>query len=295
MFGHKKAARYWVIFPCFLDRLVFILEVCGRGEKAPSRRLLCWEITTLSEATIEEELVMLWAESLLLNVAFIRCWCVPYHIWKGTGGVGFWKYCRSTLRTHAVKLRCCSSPFLSFHVKSSGGFVPDCNLSRLPRTRSHFMCSQTQRVSLLVNLQCDKACNLIVALFPLSLPNIYSQCARGGHSTAVQSHPIPPWEEKDRLRLKDKSWVWSVRYIPGCSMRMCCLGLTDDEFMWQVGSVRADNENLNRCIALYFCCLSWTFSLCINYTLEGSWTHVYIADVFASLAAEMSSAPLCKY
>lgn len=39
----------------------------------------------------------------------------------------------------------------------------------------------------------------------------------------------------------------------------------------------------------------WMFSQCINDTLEGSWTHVYIADVFASLTTEMSSALLCKY
>lgn len=66
------------------------------------------------------------------------------------------------------------SPFLC--VKASGiyvGLQPLFLSSASSIYPSYFMCSQIQRVSLPVNLRCDKACNLIVALFPL-LTNIYS-------------------------------------------------------------------------------------------------------------------------
>lgn len=68
------------------------------------------------------------------------------------------------------------------------GLQPLLLSSASPPYPSHFMCSRIQRVSLPVNLRCDKACNLIVALFSLCSRQFTPLCQR----TVFHGRTIPP-------------------------------------------------------------------------------------------------------
>lgn len=100
----------------------------------------------------------------------------------------------------------------------------------------------------------------------------------------VLKHMVKMIEDFDTLR--DKCWARWVWFSRLSLFKDVILKMEPkvmhDEYLWQVLSD------------------DWLYEFVkshdlVNYTLEGTWTHVYIADVFASHPAEMSSALLCKY
>lgn len=111
-----------------------------------------------------------------------------------------------------------SSPFLC--VKASGGFTLDCNLCCSSPYPSLFMRPQTQRVGLLVNLWCDKACNLIVAPFPLCSQTFTPLCQRTTfHGCTIPSDsPGRRLKKKKKIRAEGQCAVilWVLRLIRVC-------------------------------------------------------------------------------
>lgn len=119
--------------------------------------------------------------------------------WKGMGK-WFWKCYWFISRTRVIKqYRNKGYEFSIPLCLSLGGIYmqPLLLSSDSSLYPSHFMCSHIQRVSLLVNLRCDKACNLIVALFPLWHRGVNVRAQRTTfHGRTIPSDP-PGRRKKD--------------------------------------------------------------------------------------------------
>lgn len=147
-----------------------------------------------------------WAEFLLSNVLglfFNWCWCLL--LIKGESEKEWASGFESVVDPFQGQVWSkynvtsgSSSPFLC--VKAWGGDLRQIATSVAFFSSlhpSHFARSQIQRVGLPVNLRCDKACNLIVALSPPLLPTIYSLCQRTTfHGRTIPSDP-PGRRKKD--------------------------------------------------------------------------------------------------
>lgn len=173
---------------------------------------------------------MYWADFLLSNVLGFSSAGADACSLSGEGngtGKWFWKCCWSISRKgcdqsiseHGVVV------LHSFVVQALGGFALDCDLGSFPqtplRTRATSHALKYRRVTLPVNLWCDKACNLIVALFPPFCSRAFTPLVPEVYIPRPNNPIRSPWEVWERLDLKGNSGVRSVRRSGFCYSFKC--------------------------------------------------------------------------